>query len=134
MTFVLDASVAVSAIRANDANHARAAAYLVPLLRGADSIVVPPVFEVELAAALARAGHPPTTVQRARTALLARARITTIGPRGSRRAADVASKTRLRGADAIYVYTAQREGLALVTLDGEILARAAAAGVTAIAP
>jgi len=54
-TYVLDASVAISAIRASDANHGRAASYLAPLLQGIDSIVVPAIFDVEVVATRTRA-------------------------------------------------------------------------------
>jgi predicted nucleic acid-binding protein len=55
--YVLDASVAISALRAGDANHVRSASYLAPLLQGIDSVVVPTIFDVEVVATLARAGY-----------------------------------------------------------------------------
>jgi predicted nucleic acid-binding protein len=131
---VLDASVAVSALRANDANHARAASYLAPLLQGIDAIVVPTLFEVEVVATLVRAGIAPADARRAADLFVSRGRQVTLGPRAARAASNTASRTHLRTGDAIYVWVAQREGLPLVTFDGDILARAHLAGVTAVAP
>jgi predicted nucleic acid-binding protein len=133
-TFVLDASVALSSVRANDANHSRAASHLAPLLQGIDSIVVPSIFDVEVVASLVRAGYPPPDARRAADLFVARARVVTLGPRAARAASGVAGRTRLRTGDAIYVWVAEREGLPLVTFDGEILSRAHLAGVSAVAP
>ena len=131
---VLDASVAVSALRANDANHARATAYLAPLLQGVDAIVVPTIFDVEIVASLVRAGYAPVDARRAADLFVSRARLVTLGPRAARGASSTASRTRLRTGDAIYVWVAEREGLPLVTFDAEILSRAHMAGVTAVRP
>lgn len=132
--YVLDASVAISAMRAADANHARAASYLASLLQGIDSIVVPAIFDVEVVATLVRSGLSPADARRAADVFVGRGRTITLGPRAARAASSTASRTRLRTGDAIYVWVAEREGLPLVTLDGEILGRAHLAGVTAVAP
>ena len=50
----------------------------------------------------------------------------TIGPRAAHAIARIAVQTRLRAADATYVWVAARTGLALVTADQEILMRAGA--------
>jgi predicted nucleic acid-binding protein len=133
-TYVLDASVAISALRAADANHARAASYLAPLLQGIDSIVVPAIFDVEVVATLTRAGFAPSDARRAADLFVGPARTVTFGPRAARAASSTASRTRLRTGDAIYVWVAERETLPLVTLDAEILARAHLAGVVTVAP
>jgi len=132
--YVLDASVAISALRATDSNRPRATAYLVPLLQGTDSIVVPAIFDVEIVATLVRAGFPFPDARRAADLFVASARAVTLGPRAARAASRTASKTRLRTGDAIYVWVAEREGLPLVTFDTEILSRAHLVGVTAVAP
>jgi len=132
--FVLDASVAISALRAGDPNHARAASHLAPLLQGMDSIVAPSIFDVEVVASLVRAGYAAADARRAADLFLARARVVTLGPRAARAASGVAARTRLRTGDAIYVWVAEREGLPLVTFDGEILTRAHLAGVSALTP
>lgn len=131
---MLDASVAISALRANDADHARAASHLAPLLQGVDSIVVPAIFDVEIVATLARAGYPPADARRAADLFVGPARTVTLGPRAARAASITASRTRLRTGDAIYVWVAEREALPLVTLDAEILSRAHLVGVATLAP
>jgi predicted nucleic acid-binding protein len=133
-TYVLHASVALSALRASDANHARAASYLAPLLQGIDSIVVPAIFEVEVVATLSRAGYSAADARRAADLFVGQARTVTLGPRAARAASITASRTSLRTGDAIYVSVAERHALSLVTLDAEILARAHLAGVTTITP
>jgi predicted nucleic acid-binding protein len=132
--YVLDASVAIAALRANDANHSPAASYLAPLLQGIDSIVVPAIFDVEVVATLARAGYPAADTRRAADLFVGSARTIVLGPRAARAASSTASRTHLRTGDAIYVWVAEREGLPLVTFDADILARAHLAGVTAFAP
>jgi predicted nucleic acid-binding protein len=132
--YVLDASVAISALRGSDSNHARATACLAPLLQGSDSIVVPAIFEVEVVATLVRTGFAPADARRAADLFVGAARIVTLGPKAARAASRTASRTRLRTGDAIYVWVAEREALPLVTLDAEILARAPLAGVAARAP
>jgi len=132
--FALDASVAIASLRGNDPNHSRAASHLAPLLQGIDSIVVPSIFDVEVVASLVRAGYPAADALRAADLFLARARVVTLGPRAARAASSVAARTRLRTGDAIYVWVAERSGLPLATFDGEILARAHLAGVSAVAP
>lgn len=131
---MLDASVAISALRAADANHTRAASYLAPLLQGVDSIVVPAIFDTEVVATLTRAGYAAADARRAANLFVGAGRVVTIGPRAARAASSVASRTRLRTGDAFYVWVAEREALPLVTFDGEILARAHLAGVTTLAP
>jgi predicted nucleic acid-binding protein len=133
-TYVLDASVAISALRASDANHERATAYVVPLVQGVDSIVVPAIFEAEVVATLSRAGVSARDARRAAELFVTHADVVTLGPRAARAAASTASRTRLRTGDAIYVWVAERRLLPLVTLDAEILARAHLAGVTAVPP
>ncbi len=56
---------------------------------------------------------------------LARATMVTLGPRSARQILRVVATTRLRAADAIYVWLAAREGIPLVTADIEVSRRAA---------
>ncbi|MGH7270683.1 MAG: type II toxin-antitoxin system VapC family toxin [Polyangiaceae bacterium] len=127
MRYVLDASVAVASLRANEPLHSAAAAYLAPLLKGADSIVVPSIFGIEVASALTRAGFTPSDVERFAGAFLARATIVTLGPKRATQIQRVVFATRLRAADAVYAWVAAREGLPLVTADAEMSRRAGAA-------
>ena len=126
MRYVLDASVAVASLRPNEPLHAAAVAYLSPLLKGRDSIVVPSIFRIEVAYALARCGFTAAQVTRFVGGFLAHATVATLGPRRAKRIQALAVATRLRAADAIYVWLAQAEGIPLVTADQEIHERAAA--------
>jgi predicted nucleic acid-binding protein len=105
-----------------------------PLFAGKDEIVVPALFDIEVAAALTRRGLEPTRVARFLTQHLAQRRLVNIGPRAIRGANRILRLTRLRAADALYVWVAAREELPLVTLDQEVLARAGLAGVSVTLP
>lgn len=125
-TYVLDASVAVAAVRPKEASYAAASARLAALLAGADDIVVPAIFDAEVTSALVRGNASPTAVRRYVERDLAARRVITLGPRAARAIAAVASRTRLRAADAAYVWVAASRNLPLVTLDLEIGRRAGA--------
>ena len=118
--YVLDASVAVAAVRPGEPSHRAARARLASLLAGLDSIVVPAIFDVEVTSALVRRGAAIATVQEYLELDLAVREIITIGPRAARAISGVAARTRLRAADAVYVWVASSRGLPLVTLDREI--------------
>jgi predicted nucleic acid-binding protein len=100
--------------------------FLVPLLKGLDTIVVPVTFPIEVASALARASFAARQVDRFVQAFLAHATLVTLGPKAARRIQAVSVATRLRAADAIYVWLAEKHGLPLVTSDQEIHNRAGA--------
>lgn len=134
MKYVLDASVAVAALRSTEPSHAAALRRCLPLFSGRDEIVVPAIFDIEVTAALTRRGIEPAKVAEFLALHLAQRRLVTIGPRAIRGANRIVGKTRLRAADALYVWLAAREELPLVTLDQEVLARAELAGVTATQP
>lgn len=125
MKYVLDASVAVAALRKQELQHADALRWCLPLFAGRDEIVVPAIFDVEVVSALVRRGAAPASVDRFFERHFASRRLVTIGPRAARAARRIASSTRLRAADALYVWLAAREGLPLVTIDSEVLHRGA---------
>ncbi len=121
MRIVLDASVAVSAVRSNEPFHAASRARVSRVFSGADTIVVPALFFIEVGSALARAGE---SLEAARTYVGAfhrvAERIVTIGPKTAMRMRDAAMSTLLRAADATYAWTAAKEGVPLCTLDREL--------------
>lgn len=119
-TYVLDASVAVAAVRPNEPAHRSARARLALLLSGADAIVVPAIFDAEVTASLVRGRASVPAVRSYLEQDLGARQLVTIGPRAARAISGVAARTRLRAADAAYVWVASSRGLPLVTLDREI--------------
>jgi predicted nucleic acid-binding protein len=134
MRYVLDASVAVAALRANEPFHADALRRCLPLFAGRDEIVVPALFDVEVASALVRRGVAPASVDRFFEMHFATRKLVALGPRAALAARRVVGITRLRAADALYVWLALREGIPLVTADREVLGRAPLAGATVSPP
>jgi predicted nucleic acid-binding protein len=124
LRYVLDASVAVAAVRPNEHAYAPSRARVARALQGVDEIVVPALFSIEVGAALARAGWAVADIE-AYVAPLASPphRIVTLGPRGAARIRQVAIACRLRAADACYVWLASRERIPVCTLDDEVIQR-----------
>ena len=123
MKLCLDASVAVASARPREPSHAAARARVVA---GTDEIVVPAFFSIEVAAALTRVGISSNDVIAYVDELLSGAELVTIGPRRAALIRAVAMATKLRAAAATYAWVAGRERVPLVTLDAEVLRRAAA--------
>jgi len=124
MKLVLDASVAVAASRPNEPSHAVSRARVARVLAGHDEIVVPAIFSIEVGASLARVGEPTAAVCAYVDALMwVAVAVATIGPLRARRIRDMAIASRLRAADAAYVWLAAQEAVPLCTLDPEIAQR-----------
>ena len=134
MRYVLDPSVAVAALRDSEPFHNDALRRCMPLFAGRDRIVVPAIFDLEVMAALVRRGAAPSRVALFIERHFASRTLVTIGPKAARAVQSVIGLTRLRAADALYVWIAAREGLPLVTVDGEVLERGPLAGVSAMLP
>jgi predicted nucleic acid-binding protein len=124
---VLDASVAVAAARPREPGHRRSRARIEAVLAGTDTIVVPTLFGIEVAASLARVGVALPALRLYVDELLAGATVVPLGARAARQSRETAMRWRLRAADAVYVWAAGREGVPLCTLDAEIARRASAA-------
>lgn len=120
---VLDASVYVAAVRPSEPRHASAlgllAAHPPPWL-------VPVVFRVEVAAALARRGEAEATTRAVDVHLRGPAfQPVPIDDVVLDEAIRLARDARLRGYDAIYAATASVTGATLLTLDEELRTRLA---------
>jgi predicted nucleic acid-binding protein len=126
MRLVLDACIAVASQRPHEPLYAASRSRVDRILAGADELVVPSTFAIEVASALTRGRVPAGEVRRFVGLLLVNADILTIGPRKADAISSIAMLTRLRAYDAVYVWLAHREEVPLVTADEEILARAAA--------
>lgn len=128
MRLVLDASVAIAALRPKEQSYAAARARVRRVANGDDVAVVPSLFVAEVAGALARLGFDAAEIDAFLAELTsAPNEIVTLGPKRAHAAARVAVATKLRGADATYVWLAAREAVPVCTLDREILARGGAA-------
>jgi predicted nucleic acid-binding protein len=125
---VLDASVAVAAVRPGEPDHVAARARVNAIITGKDELVVPAIFPIEVTSALSRRALWPQAQIAAYVAQLLAppCDLVTIGPKRAQSAARLAGTIRLRAADALYVWLASREGAPLVTSDAEILQRGAA--------
>lgn len=127
MKLVLDASVAVAAARPNEPSHAPSRARIARVLAGHDEMVVPVLFPIEVGAALARVGEPQAAVVAYAEMLMSVAvKVATIGPARAATIRNMAIASRLRAADATYVWLAATEALPLCTLDKEMAQRGAA--------
>jgi len=131
---VLDASVAIAALRASEPGHAASLKLCLPFFGGRDDVVVPAIFDVEVVSALVRRGAEPARVAELFDRHLATRDLVAIGPRVVRVVRGIVSATRLRAADAFYVWVATREGIPLVTLDRDVIARAPLVGATVRMP
>ena len=102
-------------------NHLRARARVDAILTGRDELVVPALFPIEVTSALARrAAWPQPQIAAYVARLLAPpCRVVTIGMRSARAASQLAAATRLRAADAVYVWLASKEAVLLVSSDQE---------------
>ncbi len=126
MRIVLDASVAVAAQRPLEPAYAASRARIVRFLTGADTVLVPSFFVVEMSGALARLGFDRAPIVRIIDRLTAPPHeVVTVGPRAARAARAIAIRGKLRGPDALYVWLARREGAPVCTLDREIVTRGA---------
>ena len=134
MTYVLDASVAVAALRDGEPGHRAALRRCMPLFAGRDQIVVPAIFDIEVTSALVRRGVAPDRVAAFFERHLTSRQLVNIGPRAVRAPRAIVNATRLRVADALYVWLAAREGVPLVTADREVIRRAMFAGARAMEP
>ena len=128
MKLVLDASVAVAAVRPNEPDYLAARARVDAILTGRDELIVPALFPIEVTSALARrAVWPHAQIAAYVARLLAPpCRVVTIGVKRAHAVSQLAAVTRLRAADAVYVWLASNEGILLVSSDDEILQRGAA--------
>lgn len=124
---VIDASVYVSGLRREEAQHSESASLLAAVAAGRVPVLCPEILVPEVAAVLARGLDDADFAQRAAAHLwgLPGHRFIAVDRALSGLAARLAAQRRLRGCDAIYVALAQREGIPLVTWDRQQRQRAA---------
>lgn len=122
---VVDASVMVSRLVTRDVNHEVSRRWLDRHVAGGGLIVAPAVLLPEVAGAITRRTGRRRLARRAVAALLRlpELRLVVIDAALAEVAARLAGDLKLRGADALYVATAARLRLTLVTWDVEQQAR-----------
>ncbi|MBN1146606.1 MAG: type II toxin-antitoxin system VapC family toxin [Anaerolineales bacterium] len=125
---VIDASVYIALINAQEAEHAASWAWLEDARAAGEPLVAPVILLAEVAAALSRGiGDPQLALQVVRQ--LEQSGVIDLAPVTlplASRAAEIAASQRLRGCDAVYVALAEQTNDRLVTLDQQQLQRAAA--------
>ena len=124
---VVDASVWVSHLLAQDVNHAPSRRWLAGVVNEGEAIAVPGLLLAEVAGAVARRTADPQLGHRAAEHVSATPglRLVPGEPQLALAAAELAADLQLRGPDAVYVAVAQRLNIPLVTWDREQLARTA---------
>jgi predicted nucleic acid-binding protein len=122
----LDASVWLASVSPGEPHYQSSRALLEALLRRRADFVQPELFMVEVVGTVARRSKDPAyALTMAREALaLPRLRVASGGEPATTAAVHAAATCALRGADAIYVATAQLHDSLLVTLDWELFQRA----------
>jgi predicted nucleic acid-binding protein len=131
----LDASVWLASLSPTEPAHRASGAVLAALLTQKVPLHQPGLFVIEVCASIARRTRDRDLALDAGRALLAWPTLTMheLDHAMAAEATTLAATCALRGADAIYVATARRNGTVLVTLDEEMLERSAPA-IDAISP
>ena len=126
---VIDASVYVALINAQEPEHAASWAWFEAAREAREPLAAPVILLAEVAAALSRGvGDPPQLALQVVRQLEGASviELVPVTPPLASRAAAIAASQRIRGCDAIYVALAEQMGARLVTLDAQQLERAAA--------
>jgi predicted nucleic acid-binding protein len=123
---VLDASVWVSALQSGDANHTLSDQWLARWLGDGQTIIVPNIFLAEVSGAITRRTGDSDLGHQIIADLIddPSVQLIAIDSMLAERAAQLAVRMRLRGADAIYVALAAHRNVPLMTWDREQLSRA----------
>jgi predicted nucleic acid-binding protein len=124
---VVDASVWVSHFMPQEVNHMVSRRWLTQQINKQSSLIVPTILLPEVSGAIGRRTNDPKLAYLAVRQILATPNLvlSTLTPEISELAAELAADLRLRGADAVYVATAQQHQSPLVSWDVEQLERTA---------
>ena len=132
---IIDASVWVAIFRGNDVHHAVSMRFLETAIAARQNLHLPNLALAEIAGVFARQTGSSRLASRTLNAVLAVPRLQHhefTDPMADRAAA-LAARCKLRGADAVYVSLAEALELPLISLDTEILERSTRV-VTALTP
>ena len=124
---IVDASVVVSRLVPHDVHYERSRRWLMRHVARGGLVIAPALLLPEVAGAVVRRTGEPRLARRAVDAVLRlpALRLVSVDDVLARSAARLAGRLRVRGADAIYIATAARLRLPLVTWDFEQRDRAA---------
>ena len=122
---IVDASVWVAIFRENDVHHGASVAFLDFAVANQQDLNIPNLALAEIAGVFARQTGKARLATRTVRAVLALPRVQRHGLNDALgdRAAALAARCRLRGADAVFVALAEALDQPLITLDREILER-----------
>lgn len=123
---IVDASVWIAVFREDDVHHDVSVRFLEAAINAGQDLHVPNLALAEIAGVFARQTGSGERASETLSAVLAMPRLRRheFTAPAADRAAVIAASCKLRGADAVYVSLAEALGRPLVSLDGEILARA----------
>ena len=129
----VDANVWIAAADPSDEFHAASRRFLIAVARQGLRLYVPAFAHIEMACALARRRHSAAAGQILANALAESPYVVEVALDAQFLAQALLTGTRalLRGADALYVTTAELNQTRLVSWDAELLQRAAAIGFAA---
>ena len=125
---VIDASVYIALINAQEQAHARSWAWFERAKASGESVVAPAILLAEVASAVSR-GVGDLALAHQVAQHLRRSKVVELMPVAlalAERAAFIAAEYRIRGCDAVYVALADQLGDCLITLDEQQLERGAA--------
>lgn len=125
---IMDASVAVALVNADEKEHARCWAWFEQARRADEPISAPVIILSEVAAALSRGTGDAVLARRVvqQWVLSDLIELVPVTVLLAERATSIAADCRIRGCDAVYVALADLSGEPLVTLDRQQLDRGAA--------
>lgn len=123
---IIDASIWVASVIETDAHHAISLAFLRRFVTEQQIAVVPLLAWAEIAGAVARRTGDTARGMKVVSVLAAKTWVRGVPLEAAlaSTSTDLAARLRLRGADAVYVALAATMHAPLLTLDGEMLARA----------
>jgi predicted nucleic acid-binding protein len=127
VTLTIDACVWLAALSVTEADHAACTELLHTVVADGHPLHQPTLFVIEVCATIARTTRDPVLATSVVEAILGTPalRLHPLDHDRTAEAAHAAMACALRGADAVYAATARAAGATLVTLDREVLERAA---------